>query len=343
MGRKKRITFRSMVIICEGSETEPPYLRDMIADCMPHRLFEKIDVFPEEKKINQTGKSNKRVRKQQNKPVCSYINKIEENPEDYEHFKEDPVRWVREAYLYREDGYTDLWAVYDKEGHTGHKRAREYAEKWGVGIGVSSYCIEQWILLHFENNRTAYYKGECHDGKGIKCGEGCSGDCCGKTCISGRLREQGYIKSYRKNIPGLWKILQPRLRNARFNAALQRRAAAGQEWPGNPWCNLDTLIGIITDDDRHVEAYLTGDTIKGKNWGFKATLAGGKYLLRIEISEESHYLLQAKIFDGNLRDLGKDFIIRMMGASVQEEKLPEEAAYIVFEDRAKIHIIDIGR
>ncbi len=44
-----------------------------------------------------------------------------------------------------------IWAVFDRDGHTGISEAIDMLRDTAIGIAFSNICFEYWILLHYEN------------------------------------------------------------------------------------------------------------------------------------------------------------------------------------------------
>lgn len=81
-----------------------------------------------------------------------------------ESIKTDAKNLVKIARKASED-YDEVWAVFDKDGYTKHEEAFENAKKPApdekvVNIAFSSIAIEHWILLHYEQSKTAFNKSE---------------------------------------------------------------------------------------------------------------------------------------------------------------------------------------
>jgi hypothetical protein len=99
-----------------------------------------------------------------------------------------------------EDGtYSEVWAVFDKDGHPNHEEAFNLASTdiagKKVNIAFTSIAFEYWILLHFESNDTAFVKSMCRQGKEYYyCGlESHADDCIGAKCVCGRIVTTGYL------------------------------------------------------------------------------------------------------------------------------------------------------
>jgi hypothetical protein len=109
-----------------------------------------------------------------------------------------PTRYVREAQLGLVDGtYDEAWAIYDQDGHAEHPEALALAADpvHAVHIGYSGIAFEHWLLLHFEYSETAFVKSQCRHQKTIfNCGQHThEQDCHGTRCVSGYMKEKGYV------------------------------------------------------------------------------------------------------------------------------------------------------
>lgn len=190
---------KNILIVCEGQRTEPEYfnkIRDIIIDLVPEI---NIDISPKEH-INDTGeykgrRGGKKRQLKQTEPIFEIEN-------DY---TAQPTRYVREAQIGLEQGtYDEVWAVFDKNGHSHHEQAFELAkteiENKYVNIAFSSISFEFWILLHFEENHTAFIKSMCREriSKSKKeyfyCGsEEHANDCHGTKCVCGAIVSKKFL------------------------------------------------------------------------------------------------------------------------------------------------------
>ena len=161
---------------------------------------------------------------------------------------------MRETQLFmEEDGYVEGWAVFDHDTFTDHAHAFDLAKNVpGLYIAFSSYCFEEWILLHFERNPKAFSASVCKDaqGKDRGCGTGVEADCHGSVCLGGYIREQKYIPDYAKNQEDLFlRYTLPRLPLVFLNAAWSRTLEAGMIYERNPFTNVDFLIKRLLGKD----------------------------------------------------------------------------------------------
>jgi hypothetical protein len=258
MARKPRTTKFTILIVCEGTATEPNYFKGL-ADEVKTFITEfedfivEVDPKPKDDQVNSSAPSpHKSARKKRQLQHRDTIIEGEIEPQ----YAADPVRYVRTAQLGLLDGtYEEAYAVFDKDDHPKRKEAYDLAEEEVNGkkvqIGFSSISFEHWVLLHFELNVSSFEKSECKDG-GVYLGCGVPKDtigCKGERCVVGHIREQEY-HPYNKNGRTLWKDLRGRLTSAFRNAAILRhqQLLAHPDVPTydrNPYCDLDLVISRI--------------------------------------------------------------------------------------------------
>lgn len=136
--RKDKLKYR-IYIVCEGTNTEPNYFNEIAEQPEVFKDFA-ITVYPSEEERDK-GLDNQG-----------------------ESIKTDAKNLVKIAREYGSD-YDEVWAVFDKDGYTKHEEAFEDAQKPETGekvvnIAFSSIAIEHWILLHYEQNKTAFNKSK---------------------------------------------------------------------------------------------------------------------------------------------------------------------------------------
>lgn len=262
---RRTTDYRSVVIVCEGSDTEFIYfteVKDYITTNMPGR-FDKIKVVPVADEIIRE-KNPSRKSKGCMKPINDkskqfhYWCLFEESEEVYNKYRQQPTRYVREAALYIEkEGFTDAWVVYDKDVHPDHENAVKYASSLrNVHIAFSSYCFEEWFLTHFGRFSNAYNHSECKDSNGelLYCGTGvhCD-DCNGTKCLGGKLRASSFIPSYSKNLRGIFtQFTIPRLRAAHINASWLRSLSDAPIYTRNPYTDVDLMLLELLGDSNRV-------------------------------------------------------------------------------------------
>lgn len=133
---EKRPLNTSIYIVCEGTNTEPIYFK-AIAEQEDVVKEYRVTVYPSEEDQRKASKK------------------------EGESIKTDAVNLVKIAKREREiHNYSEVWVVFDKDGYTKHKEAFLYAKRHDVNLAFSSIAFEHWILLHYEQNRTAFPKSQ---------------------------------------------------------------------------------------------------------------------------------------------------------------------------------------
>ena len=121
---KKKFNTNNIVIICEGTETEWSYF-EYIKNKVENNFADiKVVPSPEDKDtLQELCKSeNRKLKKlahqtkEPPKKYPLYVTLVEnENDVDtnYNKYRRSPAKYVREAYLWLKEGYSEAWAVYD--------------------------------------------------------------------------------------------------------------------------------------------------------------------------------------------------------------------------------------
>jgi RloB-like protein len=245
--RKPRALGRNMVLVCEDSHTAPNYLFSLKKKAMDTLCWDYIEIYPKPPIDVETPESvenpHKTLRKKRNFKEIAVIEVVLE-PEN----KEQPVNYVRTVQKVLEEGlYSEGWAIFDLDGHTGHERAASMAQESPiVNLAFSSRSIEIWFLLHFGQNDTAFQKVHCKDerkrplncSKTSPCLEDGKGD-----CLLGFIRRHTFLKNYQKN-DDLFTPIEPYLRKALDNAAWLRTKYALKQayFLRNPYTTMDLLV-----------------------------------------------------------------------------------------------------
>ncbi len=262
MARKERTTNKNnIVIVCEGTETEVRYLQDFaqyIRATFPAR-FTDIRIVPTAQELVEATERNRRARKLKKGHPQAYYIQHEDNPADFNTYRTQPTRYIREAELFLDShkgGYSEAWAVYDFDNFPDHEFAAKHARQANVNIAYSSVSFEEWILAHFERNAKAFDHSVCkRKKKDIMCGTGeHPDDCHGSTCVGGRIREQHHIPDYGKTMVGLFRLLFDRHRLAMVNAAwLRGLHGTASFWQYNPYTTVDRLVARLMDYNEEYE------------------------------------------------------------------------------------------
>lgn len=111
-----------ILVVCEGSSTEPRYLEDLIRD---FRVL-LIDIV-----IDARGGVPKTL--------------VERAVEEKKH-AEQAAKRAGDANL----RYEEVWCVYDVDEHPKLLDARQQAEAHGIRLAISNPSFELWFLLHFQ-------------------------------------------------------------------------------------------------------------------------------------------------------------------------------------------------
>lgn len=308
MSRKTKIKSRQLkqtiYIVCEGTNTEPIYF---------DAIREQPDVF-------------------KNYAITVYLSEedqIKASKKEGESIKTDAVNLVK---LAQEEinNYDEVWAVFDKDGYTKHEKAFDDADKHGIKLAFSSIAFEHGILLHYEQNRTAFPKSQN---------------------VIDYLEQAGYLTGYSKKADiSIYPRLQNRTKTAIENAAWLRREMANnlaacehKKYEVNPYTTVDELVMkllgfnpvtygyiketlkindisiTVNDVQRHCGITLSVSIFKNRNISYSVNNLCDDFYLKdedkntfklvidtpiiIEPSSTQHIALKCEIFSatGNLR------------------------------------------
>lgn len=274
MRSRRNFQNNNIVILCEGTDTEVDYFQSIKKEVMSDSRFSIIKIVPiRESMIKTPNPKRNNSRRQFNTtiPQWHYYELYEDDEESYDRYKAQPLRYVREAYLFkREEGFVEAWAVFDKDRHPKQEDAFSYAKDADVNIAFSSLCFEEWILCHFERNSHLFEKSVCKtsDGNDRLCGTGLyPNDCHEEVCLGGRLREKDYIPKYSKTEESIYtSYLNPRTLNACINAARTRHLSNDNLiYECNPYTNIDCLVKHLLGIREFYEWKHTGNIIYQKS------------------------------------------------------------------------------
>ena len=201
--RKLRQLKQSIYIACEGTNTEPNYFE---------AIREQPDVFE----------------KYAIKVYPSKEDQIKASKKEGESIKTDAVNLVKLA-KDEINNYDEVWAVFDKDGYTKHEKAFDDADKHGIKLAFSSIAFEHWILLHYEQNRTAFPKSQN---------------------VIDYLEQASYFTGYAKKAdisiyPRLKDLTQTAIENAawlRMEMAKDLAACDNKIYELNPYTTVDELV-----------------------------------------------------------------------------------------------------
>ena len=203
---KGKLQNKNVVVVCEGTTTEHLYFEDLKKYLLQKSIIQEYElkIIPDiQETINQKSGRVKR-HLMGNKVEWRYYEQSETCEVDYDNYKAQPTRYLREAQLFCNEGtYSEGWAVYDKDGHPALQQAEEMLKQDSrLHAAFSAYSFEEWILMHFEYTTHIFIHSECvgANGKECKCGgKNPNGhDCKGEECIGGYLRAKGYIPDFSK-------------------------------------------------------------------------------------------------------------------------------------------------
>lgn len=243
---------KTIVIVCEGSVTEPNYFQGIANFIKSKRLDYTIHIRPKpslEDFQEDTGQLNP-----PRKGKRRALKIVDEEPQTIfvpEEYKAQPISYVWQA---REElkVMDESWAVFDKDNHPRIEEAFDLAKQPVndklINIAFSSIAFENWILAHFEELKNPFDKAECRTkNKKHKCGQKIHpNDCDGKECITGYLKVKNYV-SVNEDIKHIKfeGIIERNTLTAIVNASAARKAIWNGEAPihaVNPFTNVDKLV-----------------------------------------------------------------------------------------------------
>lgn len=235
---KKRALPQAIFIACEGRSTEKNYFQ-LIGEIFGDELNYALTVYPDE-----------------NEPKP----------------KSDPVGLINEAINRKDEGFDELWAVFDKDGYTKHEDAFNLAQENDIKIAFSSIAFEEWILLHFGRYSTSFVKSDCKNDKGkyIKCGSHeQENDCSGARCVAGFMRNHNLFPDYSKSSDkSIYPFLRDKTDNAIINSSWLRYCIRDeiskngeQVFNLNPYTNVDVLVKRLIGNNVNHYYFNVGDII----------------------------------------------------------------------------------
>ncbi|MGN7863273.1 RloB family protein [Chryseobacterium sp. 22458] len=325
----KLLMNKTMMIICEGTVTEPKYLNDLVSEIQQKAPNYKIIISPvppkeeleEENKQSYKRKPRKRriVKEVEDEPNHLFI------PEVY---RAQPLEYVwraREAL----NVYGEVWAVFDRDEHPALSDAFELAKKSVdskfVNIAFSSRSFEMWLLLHFELNTKNFVKTLCRTrtylGKGKKkkkhdeyhlCGEGKSHpkDCKGEICITGYMKENNFIPKDIdiKNV-SFKGIFRDNVFVAMEHALRLRKIVGSKESKSldklDPFTDFDRLVFKLINIEYDYQ-WIQSHTFNIKNVVFNVLVNDNLLVLNIQNNSNVTYIFSPEHFC--LLDIRNNFI-----------------------------------
>lgn len=248
---------KTILIVCEGQRSEPDYFNNLRNEVLSkiNDIFIKILPIPKDEQIAIEKEAQEFVLRKgaKKREIKKALNNLE--PDDYiieNEYRAQPTCYVRKAQLaYFEKGYSELWAVYDNDGHPDHEKAynlsidSDICEKI-VNIGFSSISFEEWILMHFEFCDIKFLKSQCRDKNKevFDCGTGTKeNDCKGTKCVVGRIVTKQFLY-YNDSKNFEYKDYNAGIDIALYNALISRDFSEDKKkfYNNNPYVSLDRLV-----------------------------------------------------------------------------------------------------
>jgi hypothetical protein len=116
-----------VLILCEGTVTEPGYLQDFGRE----QAVRLLDI-----EVDDSGGTPKTL--------------VERAAERMRSSRRRAKRGRTSS-----DVYDEIWCVFDVDEHPRLAEAKQQARANGIGLAISNPCFELWVLLHFQD-QTAY-------------------------------------------------------------------------------------------------------------------------------------------------------------------------------------------
>lgn len=210
----------SMLLICEGTHTEPNFFGAMI-DWLKEdgKIDFEVQILPKPTITSDDDELDlgRGIGGRKKRTVNNNTRQQQEIETTILFPGEQPLNWVKSG-IEQLHIYDEVWAVFDKDGHPKTAEAFYLSENTEVEgkklkIAFSSRCFEYYLLLHFELIYKAFVKSECNgkeyfeDKRKSKTvsyhcmtphavkGKSCQGD----KCINGYARLKGYWQDSKGN------------------------------------------------------------------------------------------------------------------------------------------------
>lgn len=194
----------SIYIVCEGSASEPWFLR-RFAEAVKSRceIGYSVEIFPapSDEKSGQDSPGRKTGQRKLQGAAAEADPAEGESPKGG-----NPLYWVMHG-VEKLSAFSEVYAVFDKDGHPKMAEAFALASQGlpdgrKVGIIFNSRSFEYYMLMHFERIFRAFAQTECGEKRGghtryFHCclPNAVAGKECGGTiCINGYARSRGYWK-----------------------------------------------------------------------------------------------------------------------------------------------------
>ncbi|MEY4903766.1 MAG: hypothetical protein RLZZ292_1581 [Bacteroidota bacterium] len=166
MSRRRQQLGRTMLIICEGENTEPLYFEELRQVALQKGDWFEIEIRPSPK---LELAADKLASKRKKRSFYAAETETDENrllkelkeldlENEYENYKMVPLRYVKEAQLAVDtEAYDEVWAVFDKNGHPKHAEAFEYTKNKSILLfqvfllSIGYCCILKKMMFLFQN------------------------------------------------------------------------------------------------------------------------------------------------------------------------------------------------
>ncbi len=207
----------SIFIVCEGTKSEPWFLRRFIEQAS--KRFDTnyyVEIFPTPKSEEDDNllTSDKVIqkpsgkRKTSGKKLKPATDKVDETPDETPQGG-NPLYWVKHGKS-KLKSYSEVFVVFDKDGHPKiedafNEAAKGDENKKKVTVILNSRSFEYYMLMHYEQLYRSFIKTECGEKRKSKNGRThtfyyrcCLKDavlgkaCQGNICINGYARSNGY-------------------------------------------------------------------------------------------------------------------------------------------------------
>jgi RloB-like protein len=256
--RKIRKQAHTILIICEGENTEPSYFQGIKDKILEEAIWTEgvaITILPEPKTAEIIDEKPSKYKTERKKRT------IEGEKEEIKGVP--PLKYIQKG-IQALENFTEVWAIFDHDNHPARKEAFELAENEEIDgkkvqIAFSSIAFELWVLMHFEQCATVFEKSECRKTEKragrkdkhihLECNSGQHAeDCYGTKCIGGYLRNKGYLSESTKNKSSLFPVLEKNLATAFTNAAWLRQQVMHENKPIyelKTYTDVDKLVAYL--------------------------------------------------------------------------------------------------
>lgn len=269
MGRaRNKVSIKPVLFIaCEGTSTEYEYFSSWAQTKNVLDHFERVNVYPDE------------------------------NDKDP---KTTPYQLYEKAKRELKDGSADFaWVVFDKDNHPGLNQTFIDAARAEVKIAFSARSFEQWVILHFEKNLTAFAATECKDSQGKPANCGSLVHCTPHNCLTGHIRRQNFIPAYSKKksfdlYTSIFNNTEKALVNAawlrsKINASINKAPQMPQNL--NPYSDVDQLILKLNNRSDKIEWGNTGTDISLNNWTINVIIVNMTLVVRVSHTQQQAVIL----------------------------------------------------